>query len=196
MAHMLFERFAFAFLQTVCPFAQTFGSLRRTISAFMILVGKSPWRFPYRMVNKKGVTMTQLKRRAMGFVLCAGFVLAALPATIAYAGNSADTPYIFNLAYNASADTEWRAKYDPTSSYINCQSNTGVTYVQSNGAQKGSVYTWGPTYPVGIGSQYLINYVWENRPEKDVSAYCFLRFHNYDYNKVVRTQGLWSPDSV
>lgn len=132
----------------------------------------------------------------LSVILCAGFIAALGSMSVAFAGNSADTPYRFNLSYGGFADTEDRAKYDATSTYINCTSNTGVAIVQSNGKQMGNVYSWGPQYPVGIGSQYIYNYVWENRPQTNVTAYCFLRFHNTDYNRTITTQGLWSPDSV
>ena len=137
-----------------------------------------------------------LSSRILAGVLCLGFAAALCPMVAAYAGNSGDTPFSFNLSYWQSSDTENRAKYDYTSSYVNCTSNTGTATVQSNGYQMGSVYTWGPEYPVGRDAQYIDNYVMENRPRTDVTAYCFLRFHNKNYNYTIHTEGLWSPDSI
>ncbi|MDO4442250.1 MAG: hypothetical protein Q4B69_00015 [Slackia sp.] len=135
-------------------------------------------------------------KKVFGLVLGCLFVASLVPSVIAFANNHADTPYRFQLSYGACGDTENRAKYDDSSTYIKCTSNTGVAIVQSNGRQMGSVYTWGPKYPVGIGAQYIYNYVWEERPRTDVTAYCFLRFTNQDVQRTITTEGLWSPDSV
>ena len=135
-------------------------------------------------------------KRALGFILCGLFVASLAPTALAFANNHADTPYRFQLAYGAHADTENRPKYAATSTYTNCERNTGVAIVQSNGWQMGSTYSWGPKYPVGRGEQFIYNYVWENRPRTDVAAYCYLRFSNPDEKRTITTQGLWSPDSV
>jgi hypothetical protein len=140
--------------------------------------------------------MGKIRKKVLSGVLCLGFAGALCPMAIAYAGNTADTPYTFDLSYQQSSDTENRVKYDYTSSYVNCTDNTGTSIVQSNGMQMGEVYTWGPKYPVAYGSQYIDNWVMENRPRDDVSTYCFLRFCNEYYGSTIHTEGLWSPDSV
>ena len=135
-------------------------------------------------------------KKTVSFLLGVAFVGALIPSAIAYANNSADTPYRFKLTYNQCADTEWRAKYDNSSSWVNCTEYTGTAIVQSNGGQMGSIYNWGPKYPVGRGSQYIDNYVWENRPRTDVATYCFLRFTNEWVYGGLTTGGYWSPDSI
>ena len=137
-----------------------------------------------------------ISKRVFGIIFGCLFVASVMPSAIASANNHADTPYRFHLSYGACADTEDRAKYDATSTYIQCARNTGIAIVQSNGRQMGSVYTWGPKYPVGYGEQYIYNSVWEERPRTDVAAYCFLRFTNQNEQRLITTEGLWSPDSV
>ncbi|MDR0515289.1 MAG: hypothetical protein LBG81_09065 [Coriobacteriaceae bacterium] len=135
-------------------------------------------------------------KKVFSVVLCTAFASALFPSVVAFAGNVADTPFFYDIDYQQSADTMQRPKLDATSSYILCSSNTGTATAQSNGIQMGTVYTWGPEYPVGIGYQYLTNWVWENRPQTNVAAYCFFSFHNKTNYRAIHTEGLWSPDSV
>lgn len=75
------------------------------------------------------------------------FVASVMPSAIASANNHADTPYRFHLAYGACTDTEDGAKYDATSTYIQCAGDKVIAIVQSNGRQMGNVYTWAPNIP-------------------------------------------------
>ena len=123
------------------------------------------------------------------------FVFSLFPAVAAYAANVADTPFSYNVDYNKTADTMTRAKTDRSKVYVKCTKNTGTAYVQANGSQKGTTYVSGTKYPLGIGTQYLTNNVWEKRPATNVTAYAYLRFSNPNYAKNINTTGYWSPDN-
>ena len=137
-------------------------------------------------------------KRVLSAGLCVAFAAALCPTVVAMANNSADTPYGFYLSYNQTGYTEQRAKLDDSYVYVKCERCTnGTPIVRAVGVQKGTEYSWSSWIPAGLGSeQFLTNYIWENRPETNVTAYCKLQFKNDSINRTIYTSGLWSPDSV
>ena len=142
---------------------------------------------------------SEVKRKTATKTAAALFatILAAtsLTTVVAYAANVQDTPWSYSVAASSSKDTESRAKTNQSRVYFNCETVSGSGVVQPCGKQKGSVYYWGPKFPVGKGLQYLTNGIYERRPATNVTTYCFLRFSNSSTSKVFKSTGLWSPDN-
>lgn len=142
---------------------------------------------------------SEVKREAATKTTAALFAIilacASLTTAVAHAANVQDTPWSYSVAASSSKDTESRAKTDQSRVYFKCNTVSGSGVVQPCGKQKGSVYYWGPKFPVGKGLQYLTNGIYERRPATNVTAYCFLRFSNSSASKVFQSTGLWSPDN-
>lgn len=135
-------------------------------------------------------------RHAVASVLFAVLLVSSSGMTVAaYAANTADTPWHYTVAASSSANTESRAKTNQSRVYFNCESVSGSGVVQPCGKQKGSTYYWGSKYPVNKGLQYLKSMIYENRPENNVTVYCYLRFTNNSSSAKFSSSGLWSPDN-
>ncbi len=128
-------------------------------------------------------------------LFCAALVVSSGMTVTAYAANTQDTPWSYSVTASSSKDTESRAKTNQSRVYFKCETVSGTGVVQPCGKQKGSVYYWGPKYPVNKGLQYLQNGIYERRPVTNVTAYCFLRLTNTSSSKTFKSTGLWSPDN-
>lgn len=125
------------------------------------------------------------------------------------ANNHGDERYEFTLSGAGNQfNTDYRKKYDKTSSWMNCEYSSGGTsrqyYVQPYAKyqnQYGNVISKDvnvtvKTYYFYSGTKsYVLNYTWEHAPSGTATAYEKLHCWTGWYDSIY-AYGVWSPDSI
>lgn len=136
----------------------------------------------------------KMKSKVMSVLLCSMFAAAMIPVGMAFAGNSDDSPYYYNIQANGGRFiNDVRAKNDD--SYVYVKPTTLYYEVTPHGYYQGNYNQCGSHKLWADGQKDYLIYNWIYESENPHYPYASLWLWNY-YGSVQRAEGLWSPDSI